>query len=154
MTDRISSTRTVAAPPERVFAALADPNRHQHTEPGDWVRDAIDTAPIERVGQSFAVNMFFEAAGGAYVMENRVTAFEPDRVLAWMPGQSEGGEWGAGGWWWRYDLAPDGTGTRVTLTYDWTDVPESLRAEFGGLPPFADDYPDQSLAALDAHVAA
>ena len=33
-----------------------------------------------------------------------------------------------GGWVWRYDLTPAGpSSTEVTLSYDWSAVPESLR---------------------------
>jgi hypothetical protein len=88
MTDeRYAVTRAIAAAPADVFAVLADPTRHKDTEPGDWVRDAVDTEPITAVGQMFAVNMFLEQAGGDYVMHNVVTDFEegPHRRLAARP---------------------------------------------------------------------
>ncbi len=152
MTERFSSTRRFAAPPERVFAALSDPNTHQYSEPTDWVRDAVDAAPIDHAGQVFAVNMYLDFAGGAYVMENKVTEFVPDRTIGWLPGQTpEGGEWEAGGWWWRYDLAPSGDGTDVTLTYDWSETPQAFRDQVP-MPPFPPEYLDQSLEALDRHV--
>ena len=59
-----------------------------------------------------------------------------------------------------FDLAPDGSGTgtgtesdaesgtRVTLTYDWSAVPPPMREEFG-LPPFGPVFLEQSLEALD-----
>ncbi len=34
--ERFVVTRTITAPPAEVFAVLADPARHQETEPGDW----------------------------------------------------------------------------------------------------------------------
>ena len=71
-TERYVVTRTIPASPAAVFAVLADPTRHKDTEPGDWVRDAIDTEPITASGQMFAVNMFLEQAGGHYVMHNLV----------------------------------------------------------------------------------
>jgi hypothetical protein len=57
-TERYVVTRTIAAAPAEIFAVLADPSRHCNTEPGDWVRDAVDTAPITGTGQMFAMNMF------------------------------------------------------------------------------------------------
>ncbi|TWS20153.1 ATPase [Tsukamurella asaccharolytica] len=153
MSEQISSTRVIAASPDRVFAVLADPARHQDIEPTDWVRAAVDAAPLDHVGQMFSVNMYLEQAGGDYVMENKVSDFEQDRVIGWRPGTSRGGEWAAGGWWWRYDLVPSEGGTQVTLTYDWTDTPQAVRDSFGSLPPFPPEYLDQSLAGLDAAVA-
>lgn len=152
-TERYVATRTIAASPEAVFAVLADPSRHQETEPGDWVRDAVDTAPITAAGQIFAMNMYFDRAGGDYVTHNLVTAFEANRSIAWATGRlTEAGTHDAGGWWWRYDLAPNGAATDVTLTYDWTDTPQVFRDEIGGMPPFQADFLDQSLATLDRTV--
>ncbi|QTI68728.1 SRPBCC family protein [Gordonia polyisoprenivorans] len=150
-TESMTVTRHVDAPPQAVFALLCDPVRHQETEPTDWVRDAIDTAPITRAGQIFAVNMFLEQAGGHYVIHNLVTAYEPDRVIAWLPGQlNDSGDHESGGWWWRYELSPDDDGTLVRLTYDWTNTPSAFREQVGGMPPFGRGFLEQSLASLDA----
>jgi uncharacterized protein YndB with AHSA1/START domain len=151
--EQFVAKRTIAASPAEVFAVLTDPTRHQDTEPGDWVRDAVTTEPITGVGQVFVMNMFLEAAGGAYVVHNVVTEFQPDRAIAWAPGQlDDDGNHDPGGWWWRYDLTPTGAGTDVTLTYDWTDTPQSFRDEVGGMPVFAAQFLDDSLAALDRAV--
>lgn len=153
-TERLSTTRTIAASPERVFAALSDPDQHQFTEPGDWVRGALDRTPIREVGQVFGIDMFHEAAGGRYEMHNRVTAFDQDRSLEWEPGQyGPDGELGVGGWRWRYDLAPADGGTDVTLTYDWSRASADERERFG-LPPFPVEFLDESLASLDRHLTA
>jgi uncharacterized protein YndB with AHSA1/START domain len=150
--ERFVVTRTIAAPPAAVFAVLADPARHKDTEPGDWVRDAIDPRPITGSGQIFSVNMYLEAAGGHYVMDNLVTDFEQDRVIAWLPGQfDESGVHQPGGWTWRYDLTPNGDGTDVTLTYDWTATPQSFRDQVG-MPPFPESFLAESLAALQRSV--
>jgi len=148
--DRLVATRTIAASPAAVFAVLADPTRHKDTEPGDWVRDAVDTEPITRTGQMFAMNMFFNRAGGHYVVHNVVTVFEQDRSIGWLPGQlDDAGDHDPGGWWWRYDLAPNGDKTGVTLTYDWTDTPQAFRDEIGVMPPFPEQFLAESLASLD-----
>jgi hypothetical protein len=51
---------------------------------------------------------------------------------------------------WRYDLAPAGpSGTRTTLSYDWSAVPDSLRQRLPfPFPPFAADHLTNSLAHL------
>lgn len=148
--ERFVVTRTIPASPAEVFAVLANPARHKDTEPGDWVRDAIDPQPITETGQIFVINMFLEFAGGHYIMHNLVTDFEQDRVIGWLPGQlDEDGKHAPGGWTWRYDLAPNGDGTDVTITYDWTGTPQSFRDQIGGMPPFGEDFIVESLAALE-----
>jgi hypothetical protein len=150
--ERYVVTRTIAATPAQIFAVLADPTRHHDTEPGDWVRDAIDTRRITGTGQMFAVNMFLERAGGHYVMHNLVTEFEQDRTIAWLPGQlDEAGKHSPGGWWWRYDLTPNGAGTDVTLTYDWSGSSQEFRDSVG-VPVLGEDFIEASLATLDRTV--
>ncbi|OBC01096.1 ATPase [Mycobacterium sp. 852013-50091_SCH5140682] len=150
--ERYVVTRTIAAAPSAVFAVLSDPARHKDTEPGDWVRDAIDPQPITGTGQIFAINMFLLQAGGHYVIHNLVSEFDRDRTIAWFPGQLDNaGEHKPGGWWWRYDLTPNGDATDVTLTYDWTGTPQSFRDQVG-MPPFGKDFLAESLAALDRSV--
>ncbi|WP_199253613.1 SRPBCC family protein [Mycolicibacterium mengxianglii] len=152
--ERYVVTRTVTATPARVFAVLADPDQHRYTEPGDMVRDAVDPQPITGAGQMFVINMFLEQAGGHYVMHNLVTEFEQDRTLAWLPGQlDDAGSHAPGGWWWRYDLEPDGEHTEVTLTYDWTETSPDFRQQVP-MPPFPEEYLAESLAALDRSVCA
>ncbi len=150
--ERYVVTRCIPASPAAIFAVLADPTRHEDTEPGDWVRDALDTEPISGEGQMFAVNMYLDRAGGHYVMHNLVTAFDKDTSIAWLPGQlDDKGTHGAGGWWWRYDLAPNGSGTDVTLTYDWSKTSQDFR-DTVGVPVFGPDYIEQSLASLERAV--
>lgn len=150
--ERYVVTRTIAATPAEIFAVLADPTRHKDTEPGDWVRDAIDTVPVTACGQMFAVNMFLEQAGGHYVMYNVVTEFDQDRSIGWLPGQlDESGNHTPGGWTWRYDLVPTAAGTDVTLTYDWSGTVQSFRDSVG-VPVFPEQFIEESLAALERAV--
>ena len=100
----------------------------------------------------FAVNNFLEQAGGDYVVHNVVTAFEKDRTVAWLPGQLDAaGRHRPGGWCWRYDLAPNGDGTDVTITYDWSGTNQEFR-DTVGVPVFGEDFIEQSLATLDRTV--
>jgi hypothetical protein len=150
ITESYVVTRTIAATPEEIFAVLADPARHCNTEPTDWVRDAVDTAPITGVGQMFAMNMFLEQAGGHYVTHNVVNVFDKDRAIGWIPGQlDDAGNHSPGGWFWRYDLTPNGDRTDVTLTYDWTATSQDFRDQVGGMPVFPEDYLVGSLTALE-----
>lgn len=151
--DAFSRSRHIGAASSEIFALLSDPARHHDTEPGDWVRDAIDPQPITGVGEVFGMNMYAEPMGGDYRMHNTVTTFEPEEAIAWDPGQADSsGIAVPGGWRWRYDLAEADGGTDVTLTYDWSATPQATRVHFGGFPPFGPDFLEASLASLDRAV--
>lgn len=66
-------------------------------------------------------------------MASRVQAFDSPHAISWEPGYASGdGDLRFGGWVWRYDLAPAGPSrTTVTLSYDWSAVPASLRQHIG-----------------------
>ena len=83
--ERRVSTRAIPASAESIFAILSDPTRHRETEPGDWVRSALSEDKITELGQVFGLNMHIESAGVDYVMHNRVTSYEPDRLIASLP---------------------------------------------------------------------
>ena len=150
MTEILNVTNTVDAPASAVFAVLADPANHAAIDGTGWVRDALDGELLTREGQLFRIAMYHDNhPDGDYEMANKVIAFQPDRTLAWEPGQAgTDGEIEYGGWTWRYDLAPLGDRqTRVSLTYDWSAVPDALR-EHIQFPPFPVSHLDNSLANL------
>jgi hypothetical protein len=82
-------------------------------------------------------------------LANRVQVFDPRSAISWEPGYDAGdGTLRFGGWTWRYDLTPAGpANTTVTLSYDWSAVPDSIR-EHIGFPPFPPEHLDNSLAHL------
>ncbi len=59
------------------------------------------------------------------IRENHVVEFEEGRRIAWRPaepGQEPPGHL------WRWELEPaDGSSTRVTCTYDWTQLTDEKR---------------------------
>ena len=64
-------------------------------------------------------------------------------VRCW--GENDDGQLEFGGWTWRYDLAPHGpSDTQVTLTYDWSAVPQYIR-EYLHFPPFGPEHLTNSL---------
>lgn len=145
----VEATERIEAAPDAVFAFLANPANHKDTEPTDWVGEAIDPAPIEQVGDVFGMHMYSERVGGAYTMHNEVTVFEPNRAIAWKPGKDFGddGRLQTGGWVYRYDIEPVEGGSEVTLSYDWSEVPEQLAQKIT-FPPFGPDHLAQSLRTL------
>ena len=140
-------TRVIGAPAERVFGVLADPATHPAIDGTGWVREPLEQAPITEVGQIFGMGMYHpNHPDGHYRIHNLVEALEPPRVIAWKPGAyGATGELEHGEWTWRYDLAPEGPDAcRVTLTYDWSRVPSSIR-EYISFPPFGVDHLERSL---------
>lgn len=100
------------------------------------------------------MNMYLTQAGGDYVTHNLVNVFERDRSIGWLPGTlDDSGNHTPGGWFWRYDLAPNGDHTDVTLTYDWSGTPQAFRDRVGQMPIFGEDYLAASLATLERSVA-
>src|SRR5215510_10838125 len=128
--ENVSTSITIAAPARTVFDVLADPSTHAAIDGTGWVRESLDGKPLTEVGQVFRMAMYHETYGGMhYEMANRVEVFEPPRAIAWLPGQgTDDTNLDFGGWIWRYDLEPVGSDkTEVTLTYDWSAVPASIR---------------------------
>lgn len=148
--DTMSAVCTVNAPAETVFAVLADPTTHQAIDGTGWVRESLDGKPLTETGQVFRMAMYHDNFGGMhYEMANRVEVFEPPRAIAWLPGQgADDTNLEFGGWIWRYDLESLGDDrTEVTLTYDWSAVPQALR-EHIEFPPFDRQHLDNSLKHL------
>jgi uncharacterized protein YndB with AHSA1/START domain len=148
--DSVSASLVINAPAETVFAVLADPGSHAAIDGTGWVCENLDNQPVTAAGQIFGMSMFHpNHPDGNYKMFNRVEVFEPPTAISWKPGYDAGdGTLGFGGWIWRYDLTPTGSSnTEVTLSYDWSAVPNDIRERIG-FPPFPPDHLDNSLAHL------
>jgi hypothetical protein len=141
---------TINAAPDVVFDVLADPSTHAAIDGTGWVRESLDGKRLTETGQIFRMAMYHDNHPDKdYEMANRVELFEPPRAIAWQPGQgADDASLEFGGWFWRYDLTPVGSAqTEVTLTYDWSAVPQQLR-EHIGFPPFGVEHLDNSLKHL------
>ena len=130
-------TGTVDAPPEKVFAVLADPARHAEID-GSSMCVRCSTGPITGVGQSFTMDMYRDGLG-KYQVRNEVTEFEPGRRFAWRTNleassseiEAFRGDITLGGITWAYSLEPTGDGkTSVTHTYDWSTLYDERFAPF------------------------
>ena len=102
--------RHLDAPPEAVWRALTEP-----AELAGWMAEATIDA---RVGGRLELNFADGSISGA------ITAFEPLRVLAYSWHEQD-----SGGSHVRFELEPDGAGTRLTLLH--TGLPEEHAAGFG-----------------------
>jgi uncharacterized protein YndB with AHSA1/START domain len=148
----VSANIVIDAPAEVIFGVLADPAKHAAIDGTGWVREPLDSQPLTAARQIFRMAMYHENhPDGGYQMANRVQAFDPPSAISWEPGHDTGdGSVRFAGWIWRYDLGPAGPDkTQVTLTYDWSAVPDAIR-EHIQFPPFRPDHLDNSLAHLAA----
>lgn len=148
MTDEsVSATRVIDAAIGAVFAVLCDPTRHAAIDGTGWVGEALDTAPLTSPGQIFRVRMFHaDHPEGHYEMENEVLVLEAPYAVSWRPGyRPDGHRLIFEGWVWRYDLTPlTARRTRVTLSYDWSQVGPGPRTELD-FPPFPIRHLEDSL---------
>jgi uncharacterized protein YndB with AHSA1/START domain len=107
---------TIAAPPGAIFALLADPQRHPEIDGSGTVRRVQESESPLRVGSTFDVHM---QRGLPYTTRNTVLELETDHVIAWSTTPlTKPLSWLIGGRIWRYELVPDGAGTKVTETWD------------------------------------
>ncbi len=148
--ESVSVTTIISAPATAIFAILANPATHGAIDGTGWVREPLDGESLTASGQVFRMGMFHgQHPDGHYRVTNEVVAFDPPHAISWKPGQeSEDGSVSFGGWMWRYDLTPAGpASTTVTLSYDWSEVPDTRRQHMA-FPPFPADHLTNSLAHL------
>ena len=149
--ENVSATLTFAAPVEQVFARLADPTTHAAIDGTGWVRSSVEAKPLTELGQIFRMGMYHSGhPNGDYQTVNKVEVFDPPRAIGWLTGQELGdGSFEFGGWLWRYDLVPAGPAeTEVTLSYDWSAVPQYIRDRGIHFPPFGPEHLINSLKHL------
>ncbi len=151
----MSVERVIAAPPEKVFAVVADPSQHPVIDGSGMVRDAPTDGPDRlTLGARFGMAMRW---GMPYSMTNEVVEFEDGCLIAWEPRLARPAfmsRWN-GGHRWRYELEPDGpTSTRVRETYDWSNADPFTRAYIvaAGWPKRARRAMEQTLERLERHV--
>lgn len=109
MSEPVSDSITIDAPPDVVFAILAAPRQHSRIDGSGSVQSVISGPErITGKGQRFTVRM--KLFGVPYVVVNRIVEFEPERRIAWRHFTANR---------WRYELTPTPTGgTTVTETFD------------------------------------
>ena len=149
--DRIEVERTIAAEPSAIFAVLCDPQGHVAIDSSGMLQSA-DGEPVGAVGDTFVVHMDREALNdyplGKYDVTVQISAFEPDREIAWtilsVLKPPIGHVYG-------YRLEPDGEQTKVTSYYDWSDIHPQWR-EAGIFPILSEGALRATLGILDRTV--
>ena len=115
-----SASRDIAAPADTVFELIADPAQQPRWDGNENLSEAAGGQRVRAVGDVFAMTI---TSGN--VRENHVVEFVEGRRIAWrpaVPGQAPPGHL------WRWELEPiDSAHTRVTHTYDWTQLTDPKR---------------------------
>lgn len=105
----VSESITVDAPPDVVFAILADPRQHTRVDGSGTLR-AVVRGP-ERLEKGAEFGMDMKMFGLPYKIRNRVVEFDEGRLIAWRH---------FGGHRWRYEFTPADGGTQVTESFDYS----------------------------------
>jgi len=133
----VSASREIAAGPEQIFELIADPAVQPRWDGNDNLAAAPAGQRVRQAGDVFTMRL----TRGS-IRENHVVEFEEGRRIAWMPaepGQERPGHL------WRWELEPLGVAhTRVTHTYDWTQLTDATR-----LPRARATTADRLRASLD-----
>ncbi|MCX6509829.1 MAG: SRPBCC family protein [Actinobacteria bacterium] len=134
----VSTSRVIAATPQKIFEVLADPARHPIIDGSGTLVGAKDNSPRLSLGAKFGMRMSFHAT-----MRNKVLEFDEGKRIAWRHiGQHV----------WRYELEPVDGGTKVTETFDWRPSPLAWLLENQDTPTKNLASMEKTLARLDTYV--
>jgi uncharacterized protein YndB with AHSA1/START domain len=116
----VSTTREISAPAGEIFELIADPAQQPRWDGNHNLKEAPSGQRVRAVGDVFTMILT-----GGQVRENHVVEFAEGDRIAWRP--SEQGK-ATPGHLWRWELEPiDSSSTRVTHTYDWTELTDQNR---------------------------
>lgn len=116
----VTASRDIAAPADAIFELIADPSRQPEWDGNDNLAEAEPGQRVQRVGDVFTMRLTKDGV----IRENHVVEFQEGRLIAWRP--SEVGKEPPGHLW-RWELEPLAESTRVTHTYDWTELHDANR---------------------------
>ncbi|MGN6413544.1 SRPBCC family protein [Flexivirga sp.] len=117
----VRATREIDAPAATIFELIADPSRQPEWDGNDNLAESAPGQRVHGVGDVFRMTL----TGDGVVRENHVVEFEEGRRIAWRPSEVGAPQ---PGHLWRWELEPVGEGrTRVTHTYDWSQLQDAKR---------------------------
>lgn len=117
----VQASRIIAAPADVIFEHIADPAKQPEWDGNDNLGEAPAGQRVRGTGEVFSMAL----TSGA-IRENHVVEFEEGRRIAWKPAEEGSPPIGQ---LWRWELEREGDGTRVTHTYDWTELHDERRLE-------------------------
>ena len=116
----VSASLDIAAPAAAIFELIADPAQQPRWDGNDNLAEAPSGQRVRAVGDVFTMTLTMGTN-----RDNHVVEFEEGRLIAWRP--SEQGS-PPPGHLWRWQLEPiDDAHTRVTHTYDWSELTDEKR---------------------------
>ncbi|WP_207842156.1 SRPBCC family protein [Williamsia soli] len=116
----VSASRDIATNAEQIFELIADPSLQPSWDGNDNLTSASADQRVRAVGDVFTMTLTTGAD-----RENHIVEFDEGRLIAWLP--SEAGHEPPGHLW-RWELEPlEDSRTRVTHTYDWSNLTDSKR---------------------------
>jgi uncharacterized protein YndB with AHSA1/START domain len=129
----VSVERVIKAPPDKIFALLADAGKHAGFDGSDSVNHASQASVPLSMGTKFGMAMRGrkQTLFIPYRTTNTVIEYEPDRRIAWKT-TALGGL--MGGRIWRYELNPADGGTLVRETWDVSEDKQKSMITSGSMP--------------------
>jgi len=119
----VKAEREIQADPADIFELIADPAQQPRWDGNNNLAEAAEGQRIHAVGDVFRMGMQKKGS----IRDNRVVEFEEGRRIAWLP-SAPGAE--PPGHLWRWEIDPLGPGkSRVTHTYDWSNLTDPTRLE-------------------------
>lgn len=116
----VSATREIEAASAVIFELIADPSEQPNWDGNDNLFQARPGQRVRAVGDVFTMTL-----SQGSVRENHVVEFLEGRLIAWRPAEGGGDPIGH---LWRWELEPlHDSLTRVTHTYDWTQLTDESR---------------------------
>jgi uncharacterized protein YndB with AHSA1/START domain len=138
----VSTERLIAAPAEKIFAVLADPNQHCVIDGSGTVKRTRSGPERLALGARFGMAMHHWLP---YPVTNEVVEFEEGRRIAWRHMAHDV---------WRYELEPRDDATLVRETFDWSHGRGRKVIEMMGVPKQNLASMEKTLDRLAAHVEA
>jgi len=129
----VSVERVIKAPPDKIFALLADAGKHASFDGSESVNHASQKSVPLSMGSKFGMAMRGrkETLFIPYRTTNTVIEYEKDRRIAWQT-TAMGGL--LGGRIWRYELSPADGGTLVRETWDVSEDKQKPMITSGSMP--------------------
>jgi uncharacterized protein YndB with AHSA1/START domain len=133
----VSASREIGAGADSIFELIADPSQQPRWDGNDNLAEAEPGQRVRSIGEVFTMTLT-----NGHIRENHIVEFDEARRIAWQPSELGGRP---PGHLWRWELEPlDETRTRVTHTYDWSQLIDESR-----LPRARQTTTDKLRASLD-----